>query len=251
MTERKERLQMTGFKANVKIDGTYKTFPLVDITEDGIAIHAPETVTINKGDQFEIRYDIIDEHYGSFDVKLNRLVKKEGVAGTGIVMRIQKINEHENLIGLKMDYVEGEQKEAAEKVKKAKAIIQKLTQTPKAYIEFAFQVEEQARDARLRGYPKFEGVLTTEDFALRFLVDAEYEFIFLEGDSVSIRIPAHYEGRPYFECMGTIESNHIFNMYKNAITVKLDVWDKADQEFVINVLDRHNRESEEILKFMN
>ncbi|HSA34522.1 MAG TPA: hypothetical protein P5077_12420 [bacterium] len=247
--ERKDRLEMTGFLANVKIDGIYNTFPLVDINEEGIGIHVPVQLPVKEGDQFEIRYDIIDEKYGSFDTKVNYLIKKEGVAGTGIVRRILPINNKLKLVGLKMDYIADEAKEAKEKVKKAREIIKKLNDFPKSYIEFGFQVEEQARDPRLRGYPTFEGVIATEDHMLKFLVDAEYEYLFLDNDYVSIKLPIKGPNGDFFVIQGHVKENHIFNMYKNLISVELDVWDKNDQELLKRELTRHNIESEDILRF--
>ncbi len=247
--ERKDRIQMTGFLANVKIDGIYNTFPLVDITEDGIGIHVPVQLPVKEGDQYEVRYDIIDEKYGNFDTKVNYLTKKEGVAGTGIVRRIVPVNDKVKLVGLKMDYVSDEAKEAREKVRKAKEIIARLNEWPTAYVEFGFQVEEQARDPRLRGYPTFEGVVSTEDNTLKFLVDAEYEYLFLENDYVSIRFPIKTEGGQFLTVQGHIKQNQIFNMYKNLITVDLDLWDENDKALLKRELARHNIESEDILRF--
>lgn len=247
--ERSERVQMTGFLANVKIEGIYNTFPLVDINEEGIGIHVPVQLQMKEGDQYEIRYDIIDENYGGFDTKVNYLVKKDGVAGTGIVMRVIPVNSKTQLIGFKMDYISDEAKEAKEKVKKAREIIKKLADSPKSYVEFGFQVEEQARDPRLRGYPTFEGVVTTADNLLKFLVDAEYEYLFLDNDYVSIKFPIKASEKEFFTVQGHIKGNQIFNMYKNLIVVELDLWDKNDQELLKRELARHNIENEDILRF--
>lgn len=246
---RKERLSMNGFFVNIKIDGVYQTFSLVDITEDGIGVLIPNTIQLNNGEQFDVRYDIIDENYEGFNSKVNVQIRKHGVAGTGVVRRIEIENSKTNLVGFKMDYIDkAEHKEAQDKVKKARAYIKKLMDMPKVHLEFRLQVEEPGCDAKLRNFPKFDGVLSTEDQKIRFLVDAELEHIFINEYYVTVKLPFMVNGKE-FVCQGYLEDNIIFNMYKNLITIRLDLWDKDDAKIVKKNMEKHLREREDILQF--
>jgi len=248
--ERRERLVMNGFFANVKIDGHYKTFILEDITEDGIGVDIPMEFEFKEGDRYEVRYDIVEDNYDVFHHSKEPRVRKECVSAEGVVKNIKQIADNYNRVGFELDYLNmDEEKKILAKVKKAREIFNNRLHHPKVYLEFGFQVEEKGRDERLRNFPVFEGLLSFETHTLEFLVDADMENLFLDGDYATLKFPIPFEGKDEFVYNGNIAGNKIYNMYKNIVTVNLDPWEKDEKEWLIEFFEKYLKRNTEVLRF--
>ncbi len=247
----RERISMNGFFAAVKIKGSYRMFPLIDVTEQGVGVLFPPEINVEEGFEFSVRFDLIGPSFMRLSRTVSAEVQRETVAAEAVVRSISMDRGIMHRIGLELVFNSGDiKKDALKKIENLRNFMESQKENPVVHLEFGIEGDRESEDKRLSGFPIFEGLFFTENKVLTFLADADMEELFTNDSFVKVKIPVAENNR-YMVLDGKIIGNTVFNMHRNRVEISLQIDGESDRyDFIRKTVKDFVSENNDIMKFL-